>query len=78
MDPSSFIVVKATLLFLATVLIIEYAIRRRKLRRELMQNSQKQQQHAVFSVGLKNNDSRFGHMPITKATGHCYFGYVST
>ena len=44
----------ATLFFLAAVLIVEYAIRRRKLSRESVQNRQKQQQLAAFSAELKN------------------------
>jgi diguanylate cyclase (GGDEF)-like protein len=53
MDSYPFIVAKATLLFLAVVLIIEYAIRRRKLNRDLVQNRQKQQQLAAFHAELK-------------------------
>ena len=48
------IIAIATLLFLAVALIAEYAIRRRKLSRELVQNHQKQKQMAAYSAELKN------------------------
>jgi diguanylate cyclase (GGDEF)-like protein len=54
MDSYPFLVAKATLLFLAAVLIIEYVIRRRNLNRDLAQNRQKQQQLAAYSAELKN------------------------
>jgi len=54
MDSYPFIVAKATLLFLTAVLIVEYAIRRRKVSRELVQNRQKQQQLSAYSAELKN------------------------
>jgi len=54
MDPYPFIVAKATLLFLAAVLIVEYAIRRRNISRDLVHNRQKQQQLAVYHAELKN------------------------
>jgi len=54
MDSYPFIVAKATLLFLTAVLIVEYAIRRRKVSRELVQNRQKQQQLSAYSTELKN------------------------
>jgi diguanylate cyclase (GGDEF)-like protein len=47
-------VAEATLLFLAVVLIIEYAIRRRDVGRELVKNRQKQHKLATFSAELKN------------------------
>ena len=59
MDPYPFIVAKATLLFLAAVLIVEYAIRRRKLGRELVRNRLKQQQLAAYSAELKNLKKEF-------------------
>jgi diguanylate cyclase (GGDEF)-like protein len=54
MDSYAFIAAKATLLFLAVVLMIEYAIRRRKVGRDLEKNRQKQQQLATYSAELKN------------------------
>jgi len=54
MDTSPFIVAESTLVFLAVFLIIECAIRRRKLGKELVQNRQKQQQLAAYSAELKN------------------------
>jgi diguanylate cyclase (GGDEF)-like protein len=54
MDSSPFIVAEATLLFLAVALIIECAIRRREVSRDLVKNRQKQQQLATLSVELKN------------------------
>ena len=48
-----FLIAKATLLFLAAVLILEYAIRRRKLSRELTQNRLKQQQLTMYSAEMK-------------------------
>lgn len=54
MDSYPFIVAKATLLFLTAVLIVEYAIRRRKVSRELAQNRQKRQQLSAYSTELKN------------------------
>jgi diguanylate cyclase (GGDEF)-like protein len=53
MDHYAFLAAKATLLFLAAVLIAEYAIRRRKLERESEQNRKKQQQLAAYSTELK-------------------------
>jgi diguanylate cyclase (GGDEF)-like protein len=47
-------VAEATLLFLAVALIIEYAIRRREVSRDLVKNRQKQQQLEMLSVELKN------------------------
>ena len=54
MDSYSFIVAKATLLFLTAVLIVEYAIRRRKVSRDLVQNRQKQEQLSAYSAELRN------------------------
>ena len=54
MDTYPFIVAKATLLFLAVFLVVEYAIRRRRLSRDLVQNRKKQQQLAAYSAELKN------------------------
>ena len=54
MDSYAFIAAKATLVFLAAVLIVEYVIRRRNLNRESEQNRQKQQQLAVYHADLKN------------------------
>ena len=53
MDNYAFLVAKATLLFLAAVLIVEYVIRRRQISRESAQNRKKQQQLAAFSAELK-------------------------
>ena len=60
MDSYPFIVAKATLLFLAAVLIIEYVIRRRNLNRDLAQNRQRQQQLAAYSAELKNLKMKLG------------------
>jgi len=49
-----FIAATATLLVLVAVLMVEYAIRRRKLSREFVQNQQRQQQLAAYSAELKN------------------------
>ena len=54
MDSYAFIAAKATLVFLAAVLIVEYVIRRRNLSRESEQNRQKQQQLAAYHSDLKN------------------------
>lgn len=54
METYPFMVAKATLLFLAAFLVIEYSIRRRKLSRESVQNRQKQDQLATYSAELKN------------------------
>jgi len=62
MDSYPFIVAKATLLFLAAVLIIEYVIRRRNLNRDLAQNRQKQQQLAAYSAELKNLKNELARM----------------
>lgn len=49
-----FILAEATLLFLAVALIIECAIRRREVSRDLVKNRQKQDQLATYSAELKN------------------------
>jgi diguanylate cyclase (GGDEF)-like protein len=54
MDSYPFIVAMATLLFLAIALIIEYAIRRREVSRDLVKNRQKQQQLVTFSAELRS------------------------
>jgi len=54
MESYLFIAAKATLIFLAAVLIVEYAIRRRNLSRESSQNLKKQQQLAASQAELKN------------------------
>lgn len=54
MDNYPFIAATATLLVLVAVLMVEYAIRRRKLSREFVQNQQKQQQLAAYSAELKD------------------------
>ena len=54
MDSYPFIVAKATLLFLAVVLVIEYVIRRREVGRELEKNRQKQHQLATTSAKLNS------------------------
>jgi len=54
MDSYPFMVAEGTLLFLAVVLVIEYAFRRREVSRQLVQNRQKQHQLATFSAELKN------------------------
>jgi diguanylate cyclase (GGDEF)-like protein len=56
---SPFIAAKATLFLLAAFLIVEYAIRRRKLSRELVQNRLKQQHFAAYSAELKNLKKEF-------------------
>lgn len=54
MDSYPFLIAKATLLFLAVFLLVEYVIRRRNLGRDLVQNRLKQQQLAAYSAELKN------------------------
>src|SRR5512141_967582 len=54
MDSYPFIIAKATLLFLAVVLVIEYAIRRREVSRELEKNRQKQDQLSTTSAKLNS------------------------
>lgn len=54
MDSYPFLVAEATLLFLAVVLIIEYAIRRRQVGRDLVKNRQKQDQLATYYAELNN------------------------
>lgn len=54
MAPYPIDVAKASLLLLAAVLIVGYAICRRKVRREKEQNRQKQRQLAAYSAELKN------------------------
>ncbi|MGZ8449719.1 MAG: diguanylate cyclase [Candidatus Deferrimicrobiaceae bacterium] len=49
-----FILAEVTLLFLTVALIIEYAIRRREVSRDLVKNRQKQHQLATLSAELKN------------------------
>jgi diguanylate cyclase (GGDEF)-like protein len=53
MDFVPFVIAKATLLFLAVVLVIEYAIRRREVSRDLLKNLRKEQQLATYSAELK-------------------------
>jgi diguanylate cyclase (GGDEF)-like protein len=52
MESYPFIIAKVTLLFLAVVLMIEYAIRRREVSRKLAINQRKQQQLATSSAEL--------------------------
>ncbi|MBP2687187.1 MAG: diguanylate cyclase with sensor [Deltaproteobacteria bacterium] len=54
MDSYRFLIAEATLLFLAVVLMIEYATRRREVSRDSAKNRQKQRQLAAFSAELKN------------------------
>jgi diguanylate cyclase (GGDEF)-like protein len=54
METYAFMAAKAALVFLAAVLIVEYAIRRRKVSGESEQYRQKQQQLAVCHAELKN------------------------
>jgi diguanylate cyclase (GGDEF)-like protein len=54
MDSYPLIVTEVTLLLLAVALIIEYAIRRRQVSRDLVRNRQKQQQLATLSAELKD------------------------
>jgi len=53
MDFDPFVIAKATLLFLAVVLVIEYAIRRREVSRDLLKNLRKEQQLATYSAELR-------------------------
>jgi diguanylate cyclase (GGDEF)-like protein len=48
-----FIIAKATLLFLAVALLIEYVIRRRTVSRDLLKNRRKEQQLVTYSAELK-------------------------
>jgi diguanylate cyclase (GGDEF)-like protein len=54
MDSYPFLIAEATLLLLTVVLMIEYAIRRRQVGRDLVKTRQKQQQLAAFASELKN------------------------
>ena len=54
MDSYPLIVAEVTLLLLTVALIIEYAIRRREVSRDLVKNRQKQKQLAMLSAELKN------------------------
>jgi len=54
MDSYPFMIAEATLLFLAVVLIIESAFRRREVGRQLAQNRLRQQQLAKLSAELKD------------------------
>ena len=54
MDSYPLMVAEGTLLFLAIVLVIEYAFRRREVSRQSAQNRQKQHQLATFSAELKD------------------------
>lgn len=49
-----FIIAKASLIFLAFFLVVEYAGRRRQLSRDTLKNQQKQQQLAAYATELKN------------------------
>ncbi len=53
MDPFSFLIAKAALLFLGIGLVVEYLFRRRKLRTESVQNRSKREQLIEFSKELK-------------------------
>ncbi len=52
MDSYPFLAAKATLLFIAVALLIEYAFRRREVNRELVKNRQKQRNLAALSAEL--------------------------
>lgn len=54
MNEYAFLIAKATLLFLAAFLIVEYVMRRRQLERNLEQNRQRQQQLKAYSAELKD------------------------
>lgn len=54
MENYSFIAAKASLLFLAVFLVVEYVGRRRQLSRESVRNQQKQQQLGAYAAELKN------------------------
>jgi diguanylate cyclase (GGDEF)-like protein len=54
LDSFSFLIAKAALFFLGIALVVEYVIRRRKLRRESEQNRSKQQQLVELSKELKD------------------------
>ena len=59
MDSYPLMVAEGTLLFLAIVLVIEYAFRRREVSRQSAQNRLKQQQLATLSAELKNLKKKY-------------------